>query len=81
MRRRGVECRRPVFKPLHRYLGLSGYETSEEAWRRAVSIPLYPALSGAEIETVVKALRLVLPRHCTGREQGKRDVEQAGRAC
>jgi len=81
MRRRGVECRRPVFKPLHRYLGLSGYETSEEAWRRAVSIPLYPALTAAEIETVVKALRLVLPRHCTERAQDKRPLGQASRAC
>ena len=81
MRRRGVECRRPVFKPLHRYLGLSGYETSEEAWRRAVSIPLYPALTAAEIETVVKALRLVLPRHCTDRGQERRTLGQANRAC
>jgi dTDP-4-amino-4,6-dideoxygalactose transaminase len=69
MKKKGVDCRRPVYKPLHRYLGLSGYEASEDAWRRAVSVPLYPALTGAEIETIVKALRSVLPRHCTGHGQ------------
>jgi len=81
MKRRGVECRRPVFKPLHRYLGLSGYAASEEAWRRAVSVPLYPALTGAEIETILKALRLVLPRHCAGSAEAGRARGQAGRAC
>ncbi|MCU0553294.1 MAG: DegT/DnrJ/EryC1/StrS family aminotransferase [Syntrophales bacterium] len=81
MKRRGVECRRPVYKPLHRYLRLSGFEASEEAWRRAVSVPLYPALSVAEVETIVKALRLVLPRHCTGREQEKRTLGQASSTC
>ena len=81
MKRRGVECRRPVYKPLHRYLRLPGYEASEQAWRRAVSVPLYPSLTGAEIETILKGLRLVLPKHCTGREQEKRTLGQASRAC
>jgi perosamine synthetase len=67
MKRRGVECRRPVFRPLHRYLGLAGYEATEDIWRRAVSIPLYPALTGAEVETIVKALRSALPKHCSGK--------------
>ena len=81
MKRRGVECRRPVYKPLHRYLRLPGYETSERAWRRAVSIPLYPALTGAEIETILKALRLALPKHCTGRGHEAGTLGQASRAC
>jgi perosamine synthetase len=67
MKRRGVECRRPVFRPLHRYLGLSGYEATEDVWRRAVSVPLYPALTGAEVDAVAKALRSVLPKHCRGK--------------
>jgi perosamine synthetase len=67
MKRRGVECRRPVFRPLHRYLGLAGYAATDDIWRRAVSIPLYPALTGAEVETIVKALRSVLPKHCSGK--------------
>jgi dTDP-4-amino-4,6-dideoxygalactose transaminase len=53
LERRGIEARRPIFRPLHRYLGLSGFSGAEEAHRRAVSIPLYPALSAAEAERVI----------------------------
>jgi len=66
MNKRCIECRRPVFKPIHRYLGLTGYPVTDDIWRRAVSIPLYPALTDAEVESIVKSLRLVLPKHCTG---------------
>ena len=68
MKKKGVECRRPVYKPLHRYLGLSGYEVTEETWRRAVSVPLYPSLTGAEVDSVMKALRLLTPKYCSGRQ-------------
>ena len=68
MKKKGVECRRPVYKPLHRYLGLSGYEVTEETWRRAVSVPLYPSLTGAEVDSVMKALRLLIPKYCSGRQ-------------
>jgi dTDP-4-amino-4,6-dideoxygalactose transaminase len=54
--RRGVEARRPVFKPLHRYLGLDGFPGADEAYRRAVSIPLYPALTRNEADHVVKSV-------------------------
>jgi dTDP-4-amino-4,6-dideoxygalactose transaminase len=53
---RGVEARRPVFKPLHRYLGLEGFPGAEEAYRRAVSIPLYPALTRKEVDHVIKSV-------------------------
>ena len=57
--RRGIEARRPVFRPLHRYLGLKGFAGAEEAYRRAVSIPLYPALSTSEAERVARVTRRV----------------------
>ena len=57
--RRGIEARRPVFRPLHRYLGLSGFPGADEAYRRAVSIPLYPALRTPEVQRVVRATRRV----------------------
>jgi len=60
MRRRGVECRRPVFKPLHRYLNLSGFPNTELAWSRAVSIPIYPSLSEIEVDRIVDAVREAL---------------------
>jgi len=57
--RRGVEAQRPVFRPLHRYLGLEGFPGTEEAYRRAVSLPLYPALSSVDAQRVVRATRQV----------------------
>jgi perosamine synthetase len=45
----GIAVRRPVFKPLHHYLGLSGYPQTDAAFRRAVSLPLYPSLSDSEL--------------------------------
>lgn len=55
--RQGIEAARPVFRPLHRYLGQRGFSGAEEAHRRAVSIPLYPTLSRANAGRVVLALR------------------------
>jgi len=54
---RGVHCRKPVFRSLHRYLGTEGFTASEEAERTALSIPLYPALTDEEVAQVVSALR------------------------
>jgi len=56
MGKRGVTCRRPVYRPLHRYLGLPGFEATEKTWRHAVSIPLYPGLTDEEIAAVETAL-------------------------
>jgi len=55
MGKRGVTCRRPVYRPLHRYLGLPGFEATEKTWRHAVSIPLYPGLTDEEIAAVETA--------------------------
>ncbi|MBW2594478.1 MAG: DegT/DnrJ/EryC1/StrS family aminotransferase [Deltaproteobacteria bacterium] len=52
----GVGCRRPIFKPLHEYLGLSGYSGTEEAMARAVSIPLYPSLSDEEARKIAAGM-------------------------
>ena len=57
--RRGVHCRRPVFRPLHRYLNLDlrGFPESEEAHRTALSLPIYPSMTDRMIRRVVKVLR------------------------
>jgi dTDP-4-amino-4,6-dideoxygalactose transaminase len=55
----GVEARRPVFQSLHRYLELEGFVGTEEAFRRAVSIPLYPALTKEEARHVIESTRRV----------------------
>lgn len=53
----GVQCRRPVFRPLHRYLGLEGFAGAEEAERTALSVPLYPSLTAEEVAQVLRVLR------------------------
>ena len=59
---RGVTARRPVFRPLHRALGLSGYAETERLWDTCVSVPCYPALTDEDVETVAAALVDVLGR-------------------
>ena len=56
----GVMCRRPVFRPLHRYLGLDGFPETDQAWEHALSVPIYPSLTDTEVERVVGAMKAVL---------------------
>lgn len=60
MMKEGVACARPVFKPLHKYMGLSGYATTDLVWERAVSIPIYPSLTDHELGIVASAVRSAL---------------------
>ena len=62
MRKKGVDCRRPVFKPLHRYLNISGYPVAEDIWRRSVSIPLYPSMMNGERRHITDHLQALLAR-------------------
>jgi dTDP-4-amino-4,6-dideoxygalactose transaminase len=57
---RGVTARRPVFRPLHRAVGASGYPEAERLWQRSVSLPCYPSLTGDEVDAVVAAVGEVL---------------------
>ena len=56
--RRGIEAKRPVWRPLHTYFsGNRGkYRGAEEMHRRAVSLPIYPGLTDREAERVVEAV-------------------------
>jgi dTDP-4-amino-4,6-dideoxygalactose transaminase len=53
----GVTARRPVFRPIHRTLGLEGFPGAEQAYRHALSVPIYPALTAREVEAVIRALQ------------------------
>jgi perosamine synthetase len=55
-----VACMRPVYKPLHRYLGLPGYSATDWIWERAVSIPIYPSLKDQEVDEIIKSVRSAL---------------------
>lgn len=56
---RRIAARRPVFRPLHRYLKLSGFPGASRAWRGMVSLPIYPTLGAAQVTRVARALREV----------------------
>ena len=53
---RGIQCRQPVFRALHRYLELEGFPVTEEASETAISIPLYPSLTDEEVERIAHAV-------------------------
>lgn len=57
----GVDVKRPVFMPMHQYLGKPGkaFPASVQAMREACSLPIYPALGNDEIEKVVAAVKYV----------------------
>jgi dTDP-4-amino-4,6-dideoxygalactose transaminase len=52
----GVQCRRPVFAPLHRQLRLSGFPVADRLWEESLSIPCYPSLTDSEAELVTGAV-------------------------
>ncbi len=61
LEQQGIHCRKPVFRPLHRYLGQSGFPNSDEADRTALSIPLYPDLTDDEARQILQSLDEVFP--------------------
>jgi perosamine synthetase len=60
LEQQGIHCRKPVFRPLHRYLDQSGFPNSDEADRTALSIPLYPDLTDDEVRQIQQSLTKVL---------------------
>jgi perosamine synthetase len=55
----GVVARPPVFRPIHRTLGLNGFPGADQAYRHALSVPIYPTLTRAEAAVVIGALQAV----------------------
>lgn len=55
----GVSARRPVYRPIHHYIAGAehAFPNAEEYWSRALSIPVYPDLSDAEVEQVAAAVK------------------------
>ena len=60
LEQQGIHCRKPVFRPLHRYLDQAGFPNSDEADRTALSIPLYPDLTDDEVRQIQQSLVEVL---------------------
>ncbi|MGV3724043.1 MAG: DegT/DnrJ/EryC1/StrS family aminotransferase [Actinomycetota bacterium] len=55
LRAAGVDAKRPVFRPLHQYLG-GEYPQAQAAHRQIVSLPLYPELTDSESAHVADAV-------------------------
>jgi len=53
----GIMARRPVFCPLHKHLSLSGFPGANEAWGRALSLPIYPSLANRQVHRIIDAMR------------------------
>lgn len=53
-----IEAKKPVFRPLHRYLGLrkSDFPNTEAAYGSAVSLPIYPMLDERQVEFIAKTV-------------------------
>lgn len=54
---RGIQCRKPVFRPLHRYLDLPDFPSSDEADAAAISLPIYPALTEEDVGRIAQILQ------------------------
>jgi perosamine synthetase len=52
----GIEAQRPVFSPLHRYLGLDGFAATEKVFSEALSLPIYPRLTAEEVRYTAHCL-------------------------
>ncbi|NTV29130.1 MAG: DegT/DnrJ/EryC1/StrS aminotransferase family protein [Candidatus Omnitrophica bacterium] len=53
----GIQCERPLFRPLHRYLGLKGFPVSERLMQESVSVPIYPSLKDSDARSISRELR------------------------
>jgi len=49
---RGVECKRPVYRPLHDLVAAGPCPNADAVHRRAVSLPIYPSLTDDEARAV-----------------------------
>jgi len=55
---KGIECRRPVYKPLHHYLSCGGFPVADKVYKSAVSIPIYPFLSDEDVDYIIETVTL-----------------------
>ena len=56
MQHSGINCARPVFRPIHKYLKLKNHPESDAAWKTALSIPIYPDMTIAQTQKIAKTL-------------------------
>jgi dTDP-4-amino-4,6-dideoxygalactose transaminase len=54
-----VMCQRPVYIPLHMCLNLPGFPHTMKAWKKSISIPLYPSLTEEEIGKIIAVVKKI----------------------
>jgi dTDP-4-amino-4,6-dideoxygalactose transaminase len=65
LNRAGIEAKKPVYKPLHRYFGLNSgdFPNAEHAHRSAISLPIHPSLTDRDrnyiTDNLVKILKSI----------------------
>ncbi len=59
LQKNNVMCQRPVYIPLHVCLNLPGFPHSTEAWKKSISIPLYPSLTEEETEKIIAVVKKI----------------------
>lgn len=57
LQREGIEAQQPVFRPLHRYLGLDGFAATEKVFSEALSLPIYPRIKADDVRNIALCLR------------------------
>jgi dTDP-4-amino-4,6-dideoxygalactose transaminase len=60
LQKKGIFCDRPVYRPLHHYLGTDNCRETDRVWNTALSIPIYPSLNDWDVERVVQTLKDIL---------------------
>ena len=89
LRRRRIDAKRPIFKPLHRVLQISPKEfpETERAIKEACSLPIFPSMTAEEWEQISSAFGMMAGRACQrqlsepsglGPAEGGPDGESAG---
>ncbi|MBN2038026.1 MAG: DegT/DnrJ/EryC1/StrS family aminotransferase [Chitinispirillaceae bacterium] len=54
LRKDGIECGKPVYKPLHRILKKKGFPGTEQLQKTSLSLPIHPGLSKREVAFVAR---------------------------
>lgn len=55
LKKKGIMCAKPVYKPLHRYLKQKGFTNADKVWRNSISLPIYPGLTRRDADNVLTA--------------------------
>jgi perosamine synthetase len=57
LQEKGINCARPVYKPLHHYLGQTNFSHTDSVWEKSVSLPIYPSLAEKDIARIIDGVR------------------------